>query len=555
MKKVLVFLSLTLALLLCLVSCFGQTEHTHKFTEWSVTKNPTCTEDGVKTRYCDCGEKQSDTISATGHNYVDNVCTNCGVEHIMSACKHDDPEKIVVVDYKSPTCIETGLTQGMKCLNCETMVVPQLIIPTTECTDLVNLPYKAPTCQETGLGEGKQCNICGTIVVKQEILPQINCIQGEEYYVIEDTIYLECIMCGDKIDCHLLVPSMGLEFTLNPEGRGYGVSGIGTCLDRIVVIPPEYNGLPVIAINNGAFWNNDKITAIVIPASVEEIQTASISSCTALKNVLVCENSRLVDIKPFQFNSCTSLVKWEIPSSVESMLLGHYVESVAPALIYNVYGNGLYLGNKDNPYHVLVKPISQDITTLTIHENTKIILNEYFNSCESLEFNVYDNALYLGTVNNPYFALYSALNESITACKIHEDTKIMANSVFNQCGNITSIGPMGSGASVEIPEGITCISYGAFMSCESLVDVIIPESITTIGQGAFRNNKLLQNFVIPTSVTTLCQNLFYTRDGECSPIINYSGTVEEWNNIVKLAPWGGCESTEVICSDGVVPLK
>ena len=78
MKKVLVFLTLTIVLLICSVSCIGQTKHTHNFGEWSTTKNPTCIEDGVKTRYCDCGEKQSDVIPAINHNYVDGVCSNCG---------------------------------------------------------------------------------------------------------------------------------------------------------------------------------------------------------------------------------------------------------------------------------------------------------------------------------------------------------------------------------------------------------------------------------------------------------------------------------------------
>ena len=71
MKKI-VFLMLMITLLMCFVSCNqGGTqdptpEHTHNFGEWSATKNATCIEDGVKTRYCNCGEKQSDTIPATG---------------------------------------------------------------------------------------------------------------------------------------------------------------------------------------------------------------------------------------------------------------------------------------------------------------------------------------------------------------------------------------------------------------------------------------------------------------------------------------------------------
>ena len=73
MKKKLISIALLTALLLNLSSC----AHEHKFGEWCVTKNATCTEEGVKTRYCDCGEKQSDAIPFIGHNFVDGECINC----------------------------------------------------------------------------------------------------------------------------------------------------------------------------------------------------------------------------------------------------------------------------------------------------------------------------------------------------------------------------------------------------------------------------------------------------------------------------------------------
>ena len=45
-----------------------------------VTTPATCTTAGVTTWTCPCGVTWTTTIPATGHNYVDNVCTNCGDE-------------------------------------------------------------------------------------------------------------------------------------------------------------------------------------------------------------------------------------------------------------------------------------------------------------------------------------------------------------------------------------------------------------------------------------------------------------------------------------------
>ena len=44
----------------------GEQPHEHTWGEWTVTTPATETEDGVETRYCDCGETETRTIPATG---------------------------------------------------------------------------------------------------------------------------------------------------------------------------------------------------------------------------------------------------------------------------------------------------------------------------------------------------------------------------------------------------------------------------------------------------------------------------------------------------------
>ena len=56
----------------------GSDSHQHSWSDWTVTTEPTCTEAGVETRTCECGETQTRAIDALGHNYVDGICTRCG---------------------------------------------------------------------------------------------------------------------------------------------------------------------------------------------------------------------------------------------------------------------------------------------------------------------------------------------------------------------------------------------------------------------------------------------------------------------------------------------
>ena len=44
-------------------------EHVHKFSEWKVVREATCTQTGERERTCKCGEKETELIAATGHSF------------------------------------------------------------------------------------------------------------------------------------------------------------------------------------------------------------------------------------------------------------------------------------------------------------------------------------------------------------------------------------------------------------------------------------------------------------------------------------------------------
>ncbi len=60
-------------------SVAGEAECTHSSYFETVNLQPTCTEQGLKTFECyQCGIRWTEKLSPMGHNYVSNVCTNCG---------------------------------------------------------------------------------------------------------------------------------------------------------------------------------------------------------------------------------------------------------------------------------------------------------------------------------------------------------------------------------------------------------------------------------------------------------------------------------------------
>ena len=185
----------------------------------------------------------------------------------------------------------------------------------------------------------------------------------------------------------------------------------------------------------------------------------------------------------------------------------------------------------------------------------------------SLEYNEYDNALYLGNSNNPYLVLVKAKETSILSCKINNTTKIICNNAFVDCSGLTSI---------TIPDSVTSIDETAFQYCnrlaniyitdlyawcnisglrnlmeeglsdkklylnnELITDLVIPESITSISEDVFRGCSELTSITIPNSVTSIGWDAFYG----CSDLktVYYTGTSEQWDCI--LIYWGNDELT------------
>lgn len=102
--------------------------HQHSYTS-KITKAATCTEDGVKTFTCSCGDSYTETIDATGHSYSSKVtaptCENGGyTTHTCGNCGHSYKDSITTAlghSYKTETIAPTTEAEGYDlhtCGNC-----------------------------------------------------------------------------------------------------------------------------------------------------------------------------------------------------------------------------------------------------------------------------------------------------------------------------------------------------------------------------------------------------------------------------------------------------
>ena len=147
----------------------GCTSHTYGSAV--ITKQPTCTSEGTKTKTCtQCGATVTETIAKLSHSYTTTVvaptctadgytlhkCSVCGTSYKDSTTKatgHSYGNSVVT---KQPTCTSEG-TKTKTCTKCNATVTETIPKTSHKYADTV----VAPTCTANGYTLHK-CSVCGT---------------------------------------------------------------------------------------------------------------------------------------------------------------------------------------------------------------------------------------------------------------------------------------------------------------------------------------------------------------------------------------------------------
>ena len=389
----------------------------------------------------------------------------------------------------------------------------------------------------------------------------------------------------------------GVQYRQLQDG-GYAVSGYdGSSAE--VVIASVWRGQPVTAIGDSAFQSCDRLTSVIIPDSVTSIGVQSFYNCTRLTSVTIGSCVRIIDNNAFSdCSGLTSIFVNEengkyivndnclIDTSTSTLVLGCQTSVIPTDGSVTSIGNSAFFGCSGLTIVTIPDGVTsigdsaflacRGLTSVTIPDSVTYVGSGAFGSCDSLLYNKYDNAYYLGNVKNKYVVLVKATSTSITSCTINDNCKIVAQSAFSGCNGLTSIFvEEGNGkyivknnclidsstatlvlgcqtsviptdgsvkrigeyafegcrglTNITIPNGVIGIENWAFSNCTGLTSIIIPDNVISIGSYAFFNCGGLTSITIGSGVTSIGEGAFFNCGGLTSIF------VKEGNNkyIVK----------------------
>ena len=326
--------------------------------------------------------------------------------------------------------------------------------------------------------------------------------------------------------------SQGLAFVSNGDGTCY-VSGIGTCSDANIVIPSiSPSGDIVTSIKESAFRELN-ITSIIIPESIVEIGGYAFYNCKKLKSVVILGCVNIINRATFYY--CENLINVALPEGLTTIA-------------------------------ELSFSFCMKLESIVLPDTIRTIGEEAFYRCDALEYNRYDNASYLASEDNPYFALIIA-DDYQTSCQINGATVVIASCAFT--GSRIN--------SVVISDNIQAIGLYAFSSCRYLTSVELQTfPIENFGDVFYASGKEGAGIkiVIGKNIDRIPDKLFYVKDSShypnlisvefeegsvCTSIgsqafaycgslqtIIYPGERNEWRHIKKATDWNYGTNCEIV---------
>ena len=269
----------------------GCTSHTYGSAV--ITKQPTCTSEGTKTKTCtQCGATVTETIAKLSHSYTATVvaptcttdgytlhkCSVCGTSYKGNTTKatgHSYGNSVVT---KQPTCTSEG-TKIKTCTKCNATVTETIPKTSHKYTDTV----VAPTCTADGYTLHK-CSVCGTSY-KDSITKATGHSYGNSVVTKQPTCTSEgtkiktCTKCNvtvtEKLPAkgHTAVTDKGYPATCTTAGKTDG-SHCSVCNTVIKVQTVIY-----ATGHKSSGWIVDKAASIGVKGSKHK-------ECTVCKKVL-----------------------------------------------------------------------------------------------------------------------------------------------------------------------------------------------------------------------------------------------------------------------------
>lgn len=250
----------------------------------------------------------------------------------------------------------------------------------------------------------------------------------------------------------------------------------------------------LVSIGEYAFSGCTSLALTELPNSLNSINLYAFYNCTSL--ALTSLPSGLINIADYAFVNCTNLALTSIPTGI---IIGYNAFSGCTFMLNNGYVYYLEIGNTGT--YSVIQPISSDITTIILPDNTVHIEDNAFRGISNLSITLPNTLQTIG--DNAFSNCYNLTLTSLPSSLIS-----IGASAFSNCSSL---------ALTSLPSGITAINNSTFYECYNLALTSLPSGLISIGDDAFYCCSKLALTSLPSGLISIgdyafrgCSNLALT---------------------------------------------
>ena len=277
-------------------------------------------------------------------------------------------------------------------------------------------------------------------------------------------------------------------------------------------------------------WDFRKDTEVTIGAKVEHIPQNLFHGCKGIVSVTFAEESVCESIGKGAFQWCDNL---------RSVRLGKNLKSIGDNAFY-----GCENLEELEVFSTLWSNFSEGEFYLNQIENA-------FHGCDKLQCNEYEGGLYYGNKDNPYLILVATADNAVTEIDVHSRTEYIHREAFWLCQELKT---------VRLPDSLVAVGDCAF-PFESSTSfyykgtneqwkkvVFVGWNIWEYADKLYIDGKAVKKEIAPEPVYTEYENGYYLGEGD-NPYYYFVSVVEDKDEDTEDASFVLHEDTKVICEE------
>lgn len=309
-------------------------------------------------------------------------------------------------------------------------------------------------------------------------------------------------------------------------------------------------------VSDDAFSDCNNLTEVTIPATVESIGYSAFASCESLNIVNLAEGLQTISTSAFEGD--TSLTELILPGTITTlgsdMISGTSISAISipnkTAEAYGALANALYLdsvvfadGIKKIPGYLFEGSSYVYVYEITIPDSVTEIGERAFAGCQLLQsVELPDKLEKIG---------YGAFQQNTGLREITLPASVMTISsyAFSDCPNLITVTLTDNNKYIRTPQGFKLYSLdieeGAFSGCSKLTNVNLSKNVKTISSEVFRGCRSLESLILPANLDTLGMGAF---GGTKISAINFPASL---TNVEENALYGASYLEDVTFEEGI----